>query len=118
MSSENLNETTKNFLKALEEYKPADPVPVVIKLTYDPNTNIVDGLAFEDTDKPWVEITKEQFDSGIHYKKLKVVNGKLEEIPLEVWNKLALVEGDKWHTLESNMLITGNERGWNERGNN
>ena len=58
MSSEDMNETTKNFIKAMEEFKPVEPAPIVIKLTYDAITNIVDGFTFEDTNKPWVEITR------------------------------------------------------------
>ena len=74
-----MNETTLNLIKALQEYKPLEMPPVVIKLTYDPETLFVTGATFEDTDSPWVEITQEQYDAGIQFKKLKVVNGKIEE---------------------------------------
>ncbi len=114
-SLENMNETTKNFLQALADYIPLTPKSIVIKLTYDPNTNIVDGFTFEDTDKPWIEITREQYNAGIQYKQLKVINGKLEEIPRIRLKKLPLVEGTRWYTTKSNMLIIGNERGWDER---
>lgn len=116
-SSNNLNETTKNLLIALSEYKEEQPVPVVIKLTYNKETGLVDGFTMEDTDKPWIEITREQYDSGIIAKKLRVVNGKLEEVTRDNSIKLPLVKGNRWRTTESNMLIIGKERGWNERGN-
>jgi hypothetical protein len=115
MSSDNLNETTKNFLKAISEYKLEPVKPIVIKLTYDPITNIVNGCTYDDTDEPWIEITREQYELGIHYKKLKVVNGKLEEIPRIKIKQLALVEGSRWFTTKENMLIIGDERGWDER---
>jgi hypothetical protein len=110
-----MNETTKNLLQALADYKPPKTKPIVIKLTYDLVTGIVNGLTFEDTDKPWIEISREQYDAGIQYKQLKVVNGKLEEIPRIRLKRLPLVEGTRWYTTKSNMLIMGNERGWDER---
>lgn len=116
-SSSNLNETTKNLLTVLNEYKEKQPVPVVIKLTYNPHTMLVDGFTMEDTDKPWIEITREQYEAGFETKKLRVVNGKLEEITKDNLKKLPLVEGKRWKTSASNMLIIGNERGWDERGN-
>lgn len=116
-SSSNMNETTKNFLQAIKEFNPKKPAPIVIKLTYDPITNIVNGLTFEDTDLPWVEITREQYNAGIQYKQLKVVDGKLEEILRLKLKKLPLVQGNKWYTQANNMLIIGNERGWDERRN-
>jgi hypothetical protein len=78
-----MNETTLNLIKALEEYKPIEAVPVVIKMTYDPETLIVTGTTVEDTDGPWIEITQEQYDAGIQFKRLKVINGKIEEITRE-----------------------------------
>lgn len=91
------------------------PKPIVIKLTYDVETGIVDGFTFEETDKPWVEITREQFNLGFHYKRLRVVNGKIEEITKDLTIKVAIVPGNRWFTDESNMLIIGKDRGWDER---
>lgn len=110
-----MNETTKNFLQAIQEFKPTPAQAVIIKLTYDPVTNIVDGFTFEDTDKPWVEITREQYNQGLQYKQLKVVDGKILEIPRIRTKKLPLVEGNRWYTSKENMLIIGTERGWDER---
>ena len=115
MSSNIMNETTKNLIQALKEFKPEQPKPVVIKLTYDPLTNIVDGFTFEETDKPWIEISRQQYDEGIHFKKLKVVNGKLEEISRIRLRKLPLIKGNKWFTDKDNMLIIGKDNGWDER---
>jgi hypothetical protein len=105
----------KNLLIALSEYKPPTCKPIIIKLTYNKDTGIVDGFTMEETDKPWIEITREQYNAGIQYKKLKVVNGKLEEIAKVRIKKLPLVEGNRWHTTKENMLIIGDERGWDER---
>lgn len=115
MSSEEMNETTLNFLKAISEYKEEPVKPIVIKLTYDPETFIVDGLTFDETDKPWIEITREQYDKAIYARKWKVVDGKLEEIVKVRTIQLPLVKGDKWHTHESNMLIIGKDNGWTTR---
>ncbi len=118
MSLDNLNETTKNLLIALSEYKPPICKPIIIKLTYNKDTGIVDGFTMEETDKPWIEISREQYNAGFQCKKLKVVNGKLEEIKRSTFKELPLVEGNRWFTTKENMLIIGNERGWDERGNN
>lgn len=114
----NLNETTKNLLIALTNYKMENPKPVIIKLTYNADTGLVDGFTMEETDKPFVEVSREQYDTGIQYKRLKVVDGKLVEITKITFIKLPLIEGNRWFTSKNNMLIIGNERGWSERGNN
>jgi hypothetical protein len=106
----------RNLLIAISEYVPLETKPIIIKLTYDANTGLVDGLEFYDTDKPYIEISREQYEANLHFKRLRVVDGKLEEIPRIRLTKLALVTGDTWYTT-NNMLIIGNERGWNERGN-
>lgn len=119
MSSNNLNETTKNFLQSLKDFKEEQEyTPIIIKLTYNEETGIVDGYTMEDTEKPWIEITREQYNLGIQYKRLKVVDGKLVEILKVTTKKLPLVQGDRWYTTKENMLIIGKERGWDERGNN
>ncbi len=110
-----MNETTKNFLQAIQEFKITPAKAVVIKLTYELDTCIVDGFTFEDTDKPWIEITREQYNAGIQYRQLKVVDGKLIEIPRIRIKKLPLIEGNRWYTTKENMLIIGIERGWDER---
>lgn len=117
MSLDNLNETTKNLLIALNEHVEKQPAPVIIKLIYDDVTGIVNGFTMEETDKPWIEITREQYNAGFQYKRLKVVNGKLEEIKRTTTKELQLVEGNRWFTTKENMLIIGNERGWDERRN-
>jgi hypothetical protein len=117
MSLDNLNETTKNLLIALSENIEKQPAPVIIKLTYNSVTGLVDGFTMEETDKPWIEISREQYNAGFQCKKLKVVNGKLEEIKRSTTKELLLVEGNRWFTTKENMLIIGNERGWDERGN-
>lgn len=116
-SSDNLNETMRNLLTALDDYNPEETIPVVIKLTYDKVTGIVDGFTMEDTDKPWVEISKDQYNAGIQYRRLKVVDGQLVDNPKITTKELPLVEGKRWFTKKDNMLIIGNERGWDERGN-
>lgn len=115
-SLDDMNETTKNLLIALRDYKPPECKPVIIKLIYDAETGIVENIEFGDTDKPYVEITREQYEAGLHYRHSRVVNGKLEPIPRIRLKQLALVEGSTWYTND-NMLIIGNKRGWDERRN-
>lgn len=110
-----MNETTRNLIQAIREYKEEPVKPVVLKLTYDKETGIAGDIITEDTDLPWIEITKEQYAAGMQYKKLRVVNGKIEEIKKNRLRNLPLIEGNKWFTSRVNMLIVGNERGWDER---
>ena len=117
MSSENMNETTANFIEAIRNYKPIEIKPVILKMIYDAETGIVEGVTGEDTDKPWIEITREQYDSNFYKKNLKVVNGKIEEIVRCTYQKPSLVKGERWKTHKSNMLIIGNDKGWDERSN-
>lgn len=110
-----MNETTANFLKAIQEYKPQPTVPVVIKLTYDPETMYVTGCTFEDTDEPFIIITHEQWKNGFHCRPLKIVNG--QAVPIERIRKreLQLVPGSTWFTDRSNMLIIGKDKGWDKK---
>lgn len=110
-----------NLQKVLEEFQknPLPPdKPIVYKLTYDPETMIVNGFTTYETDQPYIEITKEQSESGLFGRALRVVGNTFEEVNNLELKKLPLVEGDKWHTTESNMLIQGTEKGWDERKNN
>ncbi len=115
-SSEPMNETTKNFLQAIREYKEPPPPPKpIIKLTYDPDTKYVTGYTFEDTTEPYVEITYEQWKSGFYYQSLQVVDGKPVRIERNRKAQLALVPGSRWFTDQSNMLIMGKDKGWQRR---
>lgn len=82
-----MNETTLNLIKALEEYKPLEAKPEVIKLIYDPETLMVTAFTFDETDQPWVQITREQYNAGLQFKRLKIVDGKIVEIKPELIKK-------------------------------
>lgn len=112
-----MNETTKNFLKALNEFVTEPIDPISIKLTYDPDTFYVTGCTSGDTDQPYVEITHEQWRKGFHYQKLKIVDGKPTVVERIRKKELALMHGNRWHTDRSNMLIIGTDKGWDERTN-
>ena len=114
-SSEPMNETTENFIKALSELSLAPIESIIIKLTYDPITQYVTGCTFEETDQPFVEITREQWNSGLHYQTLRVINGKPVAVERNRKRELALVPGNQWHTDRSNMLVIGTDKGWDER---
>lgn len=116
-SPESMNETTANLLKAISEFVPPPEPVIIIKLTYDPITQYVTGCTFDDTDQPFVEITRDQWNSGLHYQSLKIVDGKPVTIERKRKKEFALVAGDRWHTDRSNMLIVGTDKGWDERKN-
>lgn len=110
-----MNETTLNFLRAISEFTPDTAPLITIKLTYDPDTLYVTGCTFNETDQPFVEITREQWNNGFHYQRLKIVNGRPTAVERVRKRQLALVPGNRWHTEASNMLIIGNGKGWDER---
>lgn len=116
MSSDITNINLQNLLIAVQNYKWVYPKEIIRKLIYDPKTKLVTGFTVEETDLPHIVITKEQWaDGDILDKKLMIVDGQIVEVPREVIKKvLPLVKGNRWFTTESNMLIIGNERGWDE----
>ena len=113
--STDLNNTTfQNLIEALSNQKNVEPVPIVIKLTYDPDTLYVNGITFEDTDLPWIEITRQQFNEGIQFKRLRVENNKLVEVVKQTAVRTRrLVPGNTWKTTKGNMLLIGEDDGWN-----
>lgn len=107
-------QTTRNFELALEALQPVESKPIVRKLTYDPVTGITQTLTFEDTNLPYVVITKEQYDKKIHLQRWKVVDGELTPIVKAPPRLLQLVPGNRWHTVAGNMLIIGDDDGWDK----
>lgn len=75
---------------------------------------ITNGFTFEDTDLPWVEITKEQYDNKVHLQRWKVVDGQLTQIVKFARKFLRLVPGTTFYTVAGNMLIVGNDDGWDK----
>jgi len=59
-----MNKTTENFFKALERYTPPVTEPVIWKLCYDNDTGIVTELTTEDTEYPYIEISREEADTN------------------------------------------------------
>ena len=112
-----LNDTTKNLIKALEEYKPLPSIVYIFKAVYN-DTGKVTELTYADTDKQHIIISKEEYEKFPFIDRLYVIDGKLIEKQKSYYvNRLALIEGNRWYTSKSNMLIMGNERGWDERRN-
>jgi len=110
-----LNDTTKNLLIALEALEQPEPKKLVRKVLYDPETGLTNGFTFDDTNQPFVEITKEQYDQKVHIHTWKVVDGKLTPIVKARRQVLQLVPGNRWHTVAGNMLIIGEDDGWDKR---
>ena len=111
------------FVKGMKMFldsQPKEEKPVVYKLVYDPETFLVTERTIDETNKPYIEITREQFISTMNnFNSLRIVGNKYEEvIPEEPSSVLPLAEGDKWKTSNDNMLIMGNDKGWDERKGN
>lgn len=113
-----MNDTTKNLIKAIQEYKPLKAVEYVYKAIYD-DSGKVTKLTYEETNEQHIIITKEEFEKYPLFNRLYIINGKLVEKEKNYYiNKLNLADGERWFTSKSNMLIMGNEKGWDERRNN
>ena len=116
-----MNKTTENLWQALENYKPPETKPVIWKLVYDPDTGKPLNVITEETDQPYIEITRKEADTYPHQDpRVTVVDGKivravkklqLQEIP----NRLQVVLNDNGDivTDDYNMLIINN-RGKNK----
>lgn len=114
-SSNTMNETTANLIKAINELVVTPAPKIAFKLTYDPETNYVTGCTCDNTALPFIEITREQWEQGLHYKKLQVIDGKIAEVTKHYVTTLRLMAGNRWFTDSSNMLIMGKDRGWDGR---
>lgn len=74
----NMNKTTKNFLKALENYNPPETVAVVWKLCYDKETGVILDLTTEETVLAYIEISRLEADQNPHLNPYaRVVDGEL-----------------------------------------
>lgn len=107
-------QTTRNLEIALELLQPIESKPIVRKLTYDPVTGITESLTFEETNLPYVVITKEQYDNNVHLHRWKVIDGELTPIVKAPPRLLQLVPGNRWYTTAGNMLIIGEDDGWDK----
>jgi hypothetical protein len=58
-----MNETTENFLTAIKNYTPPQVNAVVYKLVYNADTGKPVCVTIEDTDRPWVAISREFADT-------------------------------------------------------
>lgn len=115
-SDDDLNETTKNLIEALKNYNPPETPKFEYKAVYDPSTMLVTEIALGETDKPYIVITKEEYQLSF-IQKFKVEDGKLVVIKKPPPHVLQLVPGSTWHTTEGNMLVIGNHDGWDARKN-
>lgn len=112
-------ETTNNLLKVLENYKPPVPRIPVIRVVYDEVTgNVITTTHDTETTEPHIIISQEEYDWLTTQMYLRVVNGKLESYDLNSEAPvLQLKEGTTWKTTEDNMLVMGNDTGWNDKSN-
>jgi hypothetical protein len=111
-----MNETTENLWRALENYTPPETKPTVWKLVYDLATGKPLNVTIEETDQPYIEITRDEANTYPHQDpRVSIVDGKIvrtvkklqsQEIP----NILQIVsnkDGDI-ATDSYNMLIINN----------
>ena len=73
-----MNKTTENFLAAISSYQPPKVVVPTYRLIYDPATGKPTSVTTEDTDQPWIAITREQADAQPQLdSRARVENGRL-----------------------------------------
>lgn len=115
-----MNETTDNFFKVYDNWKPVDPPGVVFRLIYDEKTGKVIDLTSEETDRAHILITRKQADLYPHLDpRAYVIEGKLEwkikKLNItEQPNKLSVTADSNGQIItDYNMLIidnNGNQR--------
>lgn len=117
-------ETTKNFMQAIEEYieNPPKFASTVTKLLYNQD-GIILGLT-EDTvtaDQPYIEVNRKEFESkyGLTYNWLRVQNGNIINVKPVADNKTKLEPGNDWQADKTFRLISGDESkdtdGWSKK---
>lgn len=113
-----MNETTENFLKALQQYKTPEAKPVVWKLYYNIKTGIpvdltTDDLEISDNDIVYIVVSREIADTYPHLNpRTRIVDGKITRIqktvsPEHVPYKIRVVPEPQGNivTDDYNMLI-------------
>jgi len=115
-----MNKTTENLWKALENYTPPEIKPMVWKLIYNPVTGKPITVTSDETEHPYIEISRNEVDTYPHQDpRVSVVDGKLvrrvkklnlQEIP----NRLQVFPANNGNiaTDAYNMLLI------NSNGNN
>ena len=74
-----MNETTENFFKVYDNWKPVDPPEVVFRLVYDEKTSKALDLTIHETDLTHIIITRNEANQYPHLDpRAYVVDGKLE----------------------------------------
>lgn len=122
-SYSNLNETTKNLLKAIQEYKPLESRPTVWKLIYNSETGrVLDVTAGEPPDNSdWFQITADeaklhlQWDPRVRIKDKKIVKIKLPSDLKQPSSEKRCVWSDpdgNYSSSDFHLLIPGNTRKW------
>jgi len=73
-----MNKTTENLWKALENYNPPDVKKVSWKLIYDTKTGKPLSVTTDETDQPYIEISRTEADTYPHQDpRVSIVDGKL-----------------------------------------
>lgn len=120
-------ETTKNFLEAIENYinnPPPRRPPLTTKLLYRADGTII-GLTEDSVpeDQLWIPADRNEFESkyGAATQWLRVVDGKIVDTkPKATANKLNLESGDTWQADKAFRLVVGKENskdtnGWSKK---
>ena len=125
-STQASNETTENFLRALDELRANPPqiYPLVSKLLYSEDGSIIGITDEREPEGQWIQVDRKDFESkhGMGpYVWLKLIDGKIidERPEIENTKKLGLILGDTWHADRGFRLILGSDDtdGWSKRDN-
>ena len=123
-STQASNETTENFLRALDELRANPPqiYPLVSKLLYSEDGSIIGITDEREPQGQWMQVDRREFESKHGqgpYVWLKLIDGKIVDERPEIDNtkKLGLVPGDTWHADREFRLILGSDDtdGWSKR---
>lgn len=120
-------ETTKNFIEAIENYinnPPPARAPAVTKLLYRKDGSII-GLTEDSVseDQPWIPADRKEFESkyGAATHWLRIVDGKIVDTkPKSSTNKINLEPGNTWQADKTFRLVVdendnGDTDGWSKK---
>lgn len=111
-----MNKTTENFLIAINNYSEPEVKPTVYKLMYDINTGKPLGVTTDNTDLPWIEISREfadtqpQLDPRVIVKDGTVVIQTKSLVTVDEPGRILVVKDPNGNiaTDDYNMLIINN----------
>ena len=102
-----MDNSHEEFLKAMAEYVPPEPVEYEYRVYYNPDTMRVISKTIEDEPGTYLIVAKEEYFGIFLPGSYKIKNGAIVKIPLDMIpdNMLQLNSEGKYRTIKDNNLF-------------